>query len=252
MASSELAAILQRSGVATDAPPWSILAKTDADDGARRAAIAAIIASLTAESNATAIVRALCAEPAPEARRIALEMAARLPTVEPILVSWLRPLLRDRRLPRDERAAAAAALLRTTGPRGGTAARVLRDFAAGFGRLRVLQREKELRRLFGSTRAFDRLCVRLRRNIPLRCPRCGVHRRPISMIRHLWRRHGKLLARRRVVSPLSWLDDWAARAQPAANADDALALLSRHLFRRRLESPEATSAMPWIAARQKG
>jgi hypothetical protein len=252
IASSELAAVLQRSGVATDAPPWSVLASADdAGDDARQAAIGDIIASLADESNSTPIVRALCAEQLPEVRRIALELAARLPKLEPILVSWLRPLLRDRRLPREERTAAAAALLRTTGPRGRSAARVLRDFAAGFGRLRVLRRETELRRQFGNARAFDRLCSRLRRNIPLRCPRCGVQRGPNSMIRHLWRRHGKLLAHRRVVSPLWWLDDWAARAQPTAEPDDGLAHLSRQMLRRRLVSPEAASALRLIAARQK-
>src|SRR5262249_19042026 len=154
--SSELAVILKRSGVATDTPPWSVLAGVnDANDDARQAAIGDIIASLADESNSTPIVRALSAEQLPEARRLALELAARLPKLGPILVTWLRPLLRDRRLPREERTAAAAALLRTTGPRGERAARVLRDFAAGFGRLHVLRREKELRRRFGDSRAFD-------------------------------------------------------------------------------------------------
>jgi uncharacterized C2H2 Zn-finger protein len=250
MAWSELATILRRNGLAPDAPPWIALAEAiTAGGGTYQNAIAAIIASIEAQGNSTAVLRVLCGEQHPEARGLALELAGRLPALDSILVPWLRPLLRDRRLPRDARIAAAATLLRTTGPRGGAAARVVRDFAAGFGRLRVLSRQSDLRRRFGNARAFDRLCARLRRNIPLQCPRCGERRRPASMIRHLWQRHGRLLARRRVRSPMSWLDDWAANASPSADPDDGLAHLTRQLRRRRLASPDAAPSLRIIAAR---
>jgi uncharacterized C2H2 Zn-finger protein len=250
MAWSELATILRRNGFVPDALPWIALAEAGrTGDSGRQAALADIIASVADQGNSTALLRALCGEQLPEARRLALELTAQLPALDSILVPWIRPLLRDRRLPRADRLDAAAALLRTTGPRGGAAVRVLRDFAVGFGRLRLLSRRADLRRRFGNARAFDRLCARLRRTIPLRCPRCGVRRRPASMIRHLWERHGRLLTRRRVRSPMSWLDDWAARAPQSAAADDGLAHLSRQLLRRRLHSPDAEPSLGAIAAR---
>jgi uncharacterized C2H2 Zn-finger protein len=250
MAWSELASLLRRNGIEPDAPPWIALVEAETPDGDNyQTAIAAIIESIEAQGNSIEILRVLCGEEHPAPRRLALELAGRLTALDSILVPWLRPLLRDRRLPRAARVDAAAALLRTTGPRGGAASRVVSDFAAGYGRLRVLNQQSNLRGRFGNARAFDRLCARLRRDIPLQCPRCGERRRPAAMVRHLWKRHGRLLNRRRVRSPMSWLDDWASHASPSTDAQDGLAQLMRQLLRRRLPSPDAAPALATIAAR---
>src|SRR5262245_30066133 len=52
------------------------------------------------------------------ARRLALELSARVPPLEISLIELLRPLLRDRRLPAAALVEAAVAMTRTTGPTG--------------------------------------------------------------------------------------------------------------------------------------
>src|SRR5437867_3788932 len=106
-----------------------------------------------------------------DARRLALELTERLTPLDPSSVELLRPLLRDRHLPAAARLEAAVALTRSTGPSGLGTIRVLRDFAAGVGKSRALERTGALRRRFGHLPAFGAFLAYLRRKVKLRCPR---------------------------------------------------------------------------------
>src|SRR5438093_9527928 len=88
------------------------------------------------------------------ARRLALDLSAYLPPLDAALIELLRPLLRDRGLPAAARLEAAVAMTRTTGPSGPGTVRILRDFAAGVGKSRALERAGALRRRFGHLPAF--------------------------------------------------------------------------------------------------
>jgi hypothetical protein len=204
--------ILLREGFARDAPhfvePLRQAAEA-ADPPARDRALAACAAALGGNGHAARFLGVLAGSEEPDARHLALELAARLPALpDPALVPALRALLRDRRLPPAVRLAAAVALVRTTGPTGKATQRVLRDFAVGFGRMRFLDRLPALRERFGPLPALDRYTARLRERLPLRCPRCGVKQRRPAMVRHLWRRHRLLLDGRRVRSLWGMLGRW--------------------------------------------
>jgi hypothetical protein len=252
MAWGELATVLRRNGLSPDRPPWSGLSDESVSPSERDGVLQAIMVDLDERGNASAVVRALSAEPIVEARRLALEIAARTLKLDPSLIGWLRPVLRDRRLPSSLLVDGAAAALRTAGPNSRVAAGILRDFAAGFGRRRVLKNRHSLRPRLGVDRAFDRLCADLTRSIPLRCPRCGVRRRPTAMERHLWRRHHRLLVNGRVRSPLRWLDQLASQQAGHRDADVALDAVSRHFTKRQLKSADAESARQTIAERRSG
>lgn len=248
MSDSDFSAILTRAGVPLDDAPWRDIAEIftrPVQD--RTTLVQGMTARLSEPGHATTLIRALAGERNLAARQLALELAARAPTLDAILIPWLRPLLRERKMPRRVLLDAAKALMTVTGPRGGTTARVLRDFAAGFGRLRVLHHRAALRKHLAGVGAFDRLCDRLMIVMPLRCPRCGVRRKPQSMVRHLWHRHRRLLSGRRVRSPLAWLDDWAASAPENTDALDGLAEISQWLVRRDLDDGRAESDLRSIA-----
>jgi hypothetical protein len=70
------------------------------------------------------------------------------------------------------------------------------------------------------------------------------------MPRHLWQRHGRLLAGKRVRSPMSWLNQWAANSNPHADPDDAIAAFYRFMRRDLHRGPEAESALRAVAARR--
>src|SRR5262249_3207521 len=135
------------------------------------------------------------------ARRLALELSARVPPLEISLIELLRPLLRDRRLPAAARVEAAVAMTRTTGPTGAGTIRILRAFAAGVGKSRALERAGALRRRFGHLPAFAPFLAYLRRKVKLRCPRCRTKLPRRAMVRHMWDEHGALLVGRNITTP---------------------------------------------------
>jgi hypothetical protein len=224
--------ILLRAGLARDAPqlvaPLRQVAEAD-DLPARDRALAACVAALGGNGHAERFVRSLAEADDPAARRLALELLARLPAPDPTRMTGLRPLLRDRRLPLDDRLAAAVALARAAGPTSPATRQVLRDFAAGFGRVQFLDSLPALRQRFGPLKALDRYAAHLRRHLPLRCPRCRVKLRRPAMARHLWREHRLFLDAGRAHSPwrmlAQWLDD------PADGVSHAYRQLLRHGLR---------------------
>jgi hypothetical protein len=117
MAWAELEPILLREGVVRAAPPLidRLNDVTKASDpAARRKALDAIIATA---DDAQRLIRVLSGESAALPHRLALELATRLAdsdgSLEPVLAAWLRPLLRDRRIPSRVRLAATVALTRS-------------------------------------------------------------------------------------------------------------------------------------------
>src|SRR5262249_19699983 len=140
------------------------------------------------------------------ARRLAPELAAPLAPLDAALVGQLRPLLRDRHLPAAARVEAAVAMTRTTGPSGPGTIRILRDFAAGVGKSRALERAGALRRRFGHLPAFAPFLAYLRRKVKLRCPRCRTKLPRRAMVRHMWDEHGALLVGRNITTPWTVID----------------------------------------------
>lgn len=251
MSDGDFSAILGRAGLDSDALPWREIVARFARPGRDRPAfLHGLAGEVSNPDHATALIRALAAEPDADSRRLALELAALTPTLDRLLIPWLRPLLRDRRTPRRVLLEAAKALVAASGPRGGTTVRVLRDFAAGFGRLRVLHFRASLQKHFAGVAAFDRLCERLIVVMPLRCPRCGVRRDPRSMARHLWHRHRRLLSDRRVRSPMAWMDDWSSNGPADRDPLDGLAELSQLLLRRELDDGHAEADLHFVADRK--
>jgi hypothetical protein len=192
----------------------------------------------------------LSQESSPEIRRLALELVAQMPAIDPILIAWLRPLLRDRRVPADSHRAAAAALLRAAGTRGRTANRLLRDFAAGYGRQRVHAEQAQLREQFAFAPAFDRLCSQLAKTVPMRCRRCGKLRQAADMPRHLWRKHHRILVGGKARSIASWLDRWSARDGNQSDPETGLAELARQLLSHDFDSGPMREALHALAARR--
>jgi hypothetical protein len=144
------------------------------------------------------------------ARRVALELAARLPPpVAPEVVAAAKPLLADKELPRKARQRAAASLLRTTGKAGPAAVELLRAYVDGAGKLRAIEKLHQLEQRFGQAPAIDQLCQELEDLVRMSCPRCPTQLRKKEMVRHLWDRHRLVLDGQRVREPWRLLEDWA-------------------------------------------
>jgi hypothetical protein len=245
---ADLEPLLLRDGIARDAPQLLDRLRAVAaapDSTARRDALTATAAVLGADGNAGRLLRALAADRHSAPRRLALELAAQLPDLsESGLIASLRPLLRDRRISTPVRLAAAVIIFRAAAPT--EASRVLREFAAGYGKVRFLERRAVLRRRFQPRgRLFDRFAAQLATRVPFGCPLCGIKLPREAMARHLWDRHQRLLAGRRVRSPWRLIDQWAAAPggspahayrqllRAAREDDDSLAAVRRDAAGRR-------------------
>lgn len=169
------------------------------------------LAELLAEAGGPRLATALAANPGGAARQLALALADRLPApLEGELFAALTPLLGDRGIPREQRVAGAATLLRTTGPSGRAARRVLAALVAGRGKAPAVERLRQLERLVGPLRAIDKLCARLEPQIRMSCPRCGVQLRLPEMARHVHQEHGLVLEGQRVREPWRLVEDLVA------------------------------------------
>lgn len=221
MAWHEVEPILRRDGLADTAPellaPLRLVAEAG-DRPGRRHALDAAVAALGTDGRAARLVGALAEADAPAARRLALELAARIPQLPPKTRQRLRPLLRDRYIPAAARVAAAVAFIRAD-PKAGEL--VLRQLVAGFGVARFLKRWPGLRKRVGRQPGLDRYVKRVRSRLPLRCPRCRVRLPRAAMVRHLWEQHHLMFDGRRVRSPWRQIDQWIAE-YAASGADDPL------------------------------
>jgi hypothetical protein len=143
-------------------------------------------------------------------RRLALELAARMPAPMPdMLLDTVKPLLADTELPRKGRQRAVMALLRTTGRDGPAACALLRAFVTGTGKVRAIEKLHQLEQRFGQAPAIDTVCRELEDEVRMSCPRCPTQLRKKDMVRHLWDRHRLVLDGQRVREPWRVLEDWA-------------------------------------------
>lgn len=181
------------------------------DRGRRKEALTALVAATATSSNPSRLVAGLAVLPQRTGRLLALLLAARLPApLEPSLVNPLRPLLADRRLPVELRLAAAAALLRVTGPSGRESLAVVRALTAGTGKAKALKRLAQLQRRTGPLGVIEKLSNRLLERLRLRCPRCGIQLRRPDMIQHLWQEHQLILDGESVREPWNLIEHWVA------------------------------------------
>jgi hypothetical protein len=162
----------------------------------------------------------LAAETDLTARRLALHMAARLPSpLDDETLVALRGVLSDKRLETEEQLAGAAAVLRTTGKAGEAATGVLAALISGVGKARGVERLRQLEQRIGNSPALDQLCARLEEQVRMRCPRCPLQGRRPEMVRHLWAEHGLLLDGRRVREPWKMIEDWIGDYKAEGQAD---------------------------------
>ena len=217
------------------------------------------VAALLASHGGTGLAAALAADPAPEARQLALATAGRLtPPLDPGLFDRLLPLLPDRHLPAEAQVAAAAALLRSLAPDDPRAAGVLEALCGSFSKRRAIERLGQVERRAGKHPAVDALAARLEDRLRMGCPRCDAQLRRPDMVRHLWEEHRLVLDARRVRDPWAVIDDWVAayrhhpdpvlleRARALADRfdpDGGLPRLFRLLLSRGVPDPDALAAL---------
>lgn len=140
---------------------------------------------------------------------LALETAAHLhPPVDARLLEAVQPVLADKHLPREVRQAALAALLRAHGKSGLEARDLLLAYVAGTGKLRAIDKLRQVEQLVGQSSEIDRLNAELENQVRMDCPRCGVQLRRLDMVDHLWDRHRLVLDGRCVRDPWRLMEDW--------------------------------------------
>jgi hypothetical protein len=187
------------------------LARLPAGERDRRAGVAADAIISGSSSQRMAVVLADMTASAWQAAgfQLALEIALRLPApLTPTIISTIQPRLADKRLPPDLRLRTAAHLLRTTGPTGAAASKLLRFLVASSGKAKNIERLHELEQLTGKMPAIDQLCTELEAQLRMSCPRCGVELRRVEMTEHLWNLHRLMLDGRRVREPWRMIEDW--------------------------------------------
>jgi hypothetical protein len=194
--------------------------------GPRRAAVCETLArGMAGRPGAAAVAWYLAAEPDVASRQLALTLAIHLPPpVERQLLTALRPLLRDRRLPAETQLAAATALLATTGRDGSPARRLLKSLVAGRSKVRAVSRLRQLGAVAGVFPALESAIRQLEDHVRMRCPRCEAQLRRREMVQHLWQEHRLLLHGDRVREPWQLVEEWVesgVRQSDAALVDRA-------------------------------
>jgi hypothetical protein len=224
----------------------SLGAVLTAAGGARRAAACdALARAMAARPGAAAVAWYLAAEPAVAPRQLALTLAVRLrPPVERKLVRALRPLLRDRRLPTESQIAAAAALLATTGRRGGRARRLLKSLVVGRSKVRAVARLRQFGAVVGTFPVLEQIIRQVEDRIRMRCPRCDAQMRRREMVQHLWQEHRLLLHGDRVREPWQLIEEWVVSGDEAAaeRARDLARQIDPHNGPRRVQRVIAAHA----------
>src|SRR5262249_25482677 len=122
----------------------------------------------------------------------------------------LLALLRDRNLPDEVQAGAAASLLRTEGLADDEARRALTAYLAGLGKTRSVERLWRLQALHAHPLVAT-WRSRIEAKVKMRCPRCQVELRRPEMMAHLWQEHRLLLDGWKVREPWPLIEDWVAR-----------------------------------------
>lgn len=180
----------------------------------RRPALIDSLGEVIGRSGATGVALTLASHDEILARQLALAVLAHLPQlIDHILVTPLRGLLLDRRLPVESQFAALAAMLRTVGSDGPLAEELLQTLISGRGKARSIERLRRFERYSGKSAVIDALCVKLEQRLRMSCPRCGIQLRRRKMMPHLWKAHRLILDGRRVREPWGLIEEWIDRAR---------------------------------------
>ncbi len=175
----------------------------------RRGTAIAALGALIGSSGATGLALTLASDAEILARQLALMVIANLPQpIDSMLLSPLRGLLMDRRLPVEAQFAALAAVLRTIGDDSPLAEELLQTLVSGRGKAKSIERLRQFEQYAGEHPVIDELCEKLEGRLRLSCPRCGIELRRPKMVKHLWREHRLVLDGRRVREPWSMIEDW--------------------------------------------
>lgn len=233
----------------------------------RPAAVLAVAEALAGSEMGSQLTAALAEVPGLTARHLALAAAGRLsPPMDRALVTALRPFLKEKRVPRRIRLAAAATLLRSVGASREIAREILQALIVRTGKARAVERLRQLEQQVGSSPLIEELCVQLETLIRLRCPRCRVQLQRPDMARHVWEEHGLLLYGRRVREPWRVVEDMIADYRSEGNPellarcralaqrlDPERGLLhcNRLWLANGIEDPEARQALLQEAAQQR-
>jgi hypothetical protein len=195
----------------------------------------------------------------PAAWLLALEVVCRLPApLDAPLIQAVKPLLSDRRLPVEARAAAVAALLKTAGKSGPAALDVLSAYAGPVAKAKAIELLRELEQRLGQVEAIDELCAHLEDQMRMACPRCQVELTRLDMIGHLWDEHQLILDGKRVREPWrvieDWVEDYRLEKEPdvlercrtlaqRADPEQGLLHLQRMLLQRGVDDADARQAL---------
>lgn len=172
-------------------------------------------------SAANPLVLQLARHPSSAARRLALDLTARLRHRAAVVRRAVLNLVSDRSIPVATRLRATRMMLRDLRDDPKRSMQVLRRFVAGLGRGKAIER---LNRVAPRLRTSDALLNSLRSDLAnrqrLSCPRCGVMRRRRRMIDHLWKRHRLILEGRRALTIWQAIDERIKIMDPATALND--------------------------------
>lgn len=167
------------------------------------------LGALIGRSGAKGLALALAADAELQTRQLALIVFASLPQpIDSALLSPLRGLLRDRRLPQESRFAALAAALRTFGDDRLLAEQLVRTLVTRRGKARSIERLRRFERVAGRHPVIDALCEELNQRLRMSCPRCSIQLRRPQMTEHLWKEHRLILEGLRVREPWLLIEEW--------------------------------------------
>jgi hypothetical protein len=198
----------------------------------RRQSAAEALGQIIGVAGAGRLVAILASDGEPASRLLALSAFGRLsPPLAPELHQPLRSLLLDRRLPADLQVAATAVLVRGAGTDGAVAAEFLEMLTTGLGKVRAIERLRQLQKILGPTPAVEGFLSVLEDRPRMTCPRCHVDLRRAEMALHLWQLHRLVLDGQRVRDPWSVIEDWldAYRARGAPELLERCRVLAQQL-----------------------
>jgi hypothetical protein len=232
----------------------------------RRPTVIDSLGALIGNSGATSVALTLASDDEILARWLALAVLANLPQpIDRVLLTPLRGLLLDRRLPVESQFPALAAVLRTFGSEGPLAEELLQTLISGRGKARSIERLRRFEQYAGKSAVIDALCAQLEARLRMSCPRCGIELRRRKMIKHLWDEHRLILDGRRVREPWALIKKWIKRARDRQkpqlldrsrklvqrlDAEDAPRRFHRLLLTHGIADPEASRALTEEAAEQ--
>jgi hypothetical protein len=142
-------------------------------------------------------------------RRLALEIALRLPLPLPAAVCRLLPqLLASPRFPAPLRINVAVQALRSVGPDDPLVADVLDGLVGGMNPFRAVERLTYLRHRLPGHPAVERKLGQLADSASIPCPRCDVRLPRAELVTHLWQEHKLLMDGSRARDPWKMIGDW--------------------------------------------